>query len=181
MLHCIAACCRVFSIVKFRSQKKELSHVKNVTWCYGCDSHDCYECDVTLWVWRDVISMTWLPWLLRVWRDIMSVTWLTCQWLLWVWRDVISKTWRYERDVTRVIVMSVTWRFEFDVKLWVWRDSRVVSDVTLWVWHDIMSESWRYESDSVLSKTDIFPKKEGRKRENSNESARGSWPRQADV
>jgi len=36
-------------------------------------------------------------------------------------------------------------------------------------------------SDSVLSKTAIFPKKEGRKREISNESARGSSLREANV
>ena len=36
-------------------------------------------------------------------------------------------------------------------------------------------------SDSVLSKTGIFPKKEGRKREISNESARGSSLRQANA
>jgi len=36
-------------------------------------------------------------------------------------------------------------------------------------------------SGSVLSKTAIFPKKEGRKREISNESARGSSPRKANV
>ena len=33
-------------------------------------------------------------------------------------------------------------------------------------------------SESVLSKTAIFPQKEGRKREISNESARGSWLRE---
>jgi len=36
-------------------------------------------------------------------------------------------------------------------------------------------------SDSVLSKTAIFPKKEGRKREIFNESARGSSFREANV
>ena len=36
-------------------------------------------------------------------------------------------------------------------------------------------------SDSVLSKTAIFPKKEGRKREIFNESARGSSLREANV
>jgi len=36
-------------------------------------------------------------------------------------------------------------------------------------------------SDSVLSKTAIFPQKEGRKREISNESARGSSLREANV
>ena len=39
----------------------------------------------------------------------------------------------------------------------------------------------RYINDSVLSKTAIFPKKEGRKREISNESARGSSLREANV
>ena len=38
-----------------------------------------------------------------------------------------------------------------------------------------------YISDSVLSKTAIFPKKEGRKREIPNESARGSSLREANV
>ena len=37
------------------------------------------------------------------------------------------------------------------------------------------------KSDSVLSKTAILPKKEGRKREISNESARGSSLREANV
>ena len=36
-------------------------------------------------------------------------------------------------------------------------------------------------SDSVLSKTAIFPQKEGRKREISNESARGLSLRKANV
>ena len=36
-------------------------------------------------------------------------------------------------------------------------------------------------SDSVSSKTAIFPKKKGRKREISNESARGSSLREANV
>ena len=36
-------------------------------------------------------------------------------------------------------------------------------------------------SESVLSNTAIFPKKEGRKREISNESARGSSLREANV
>jgi len=36
-------------------------------------------------------------------------------------------------------------------------------------------------SGSVLSKTAMFPKKEGRKREISNESARGSSLREANV
>jgi len=36
-------------------------------------------------------------------------------------------------------------------------------------------------SDSVLSTTAIFPKKEGRKREISNDSARGSSLRKANV
>jgi len=36
-------------------------------------------------------------------------------------------------------------------------------------------------SDSVLSKTAIFPKKEGRKREISNESARGSSLHETDF
>ena len=36
-------------------------------------------------------------------------------------------------------------------------------------------------SNSVLSKTAIFPQKEGRKREISNESARGSSLREANV
>jgi hypothetical protein len=36
-------------------------------------------------------------------------------------------------------------------------------------------------SDSVLSKTAIFPKKEGKKREISDESARGSSLREANV
>ena len=36
-------------------------------------------------------------------------------------------------------------------------------------------------SDSVLSQTAIFPQKEGRKREISNESARGSSLRETNV
>jgi len=36
-------------------------------------------------------------------------------------------------------------------------------------------------SDSVLSKTGIFPKKEGRKREISNKSTQGSSLREANV
>jgi len=39
----------------------------------------------------------------------------------------------------------------------------------------------KYIRDSVLSKTAIFPQKEGRKREISNESAQGSSLRQANV
>ena len=39
----------------------------------------------------------------------------------------------------------------------------------------------KYIRDSVLSKTAIFPKKEGRKREISNEFARGSSLREANV
>ena len=45
--------------------------------------------------------------------------------------------------------------------------------------------AWKWKrrevSDSVLSKTAIFPKKQGRKREISNESARCSSLREANV
>jgi len=53
-------------------------------------------------------------------------------------------------------------------------------------WHRLVcsiesSEQGIITSDSVLSKTAIFPKNEGRKREISNESARGSSRRKAIV
>ena len=43
------------------------------------------------------------------------------------------------------------------------------------------ARSLSFSSGSVLSNTAIFPKKEGRKREISNESARGSSLREANV
>jgi len=71
MLHCVAACCRVCSIVKFRSRKKELRGKTGVTADRDKIEFRLFgsrqECDVMLWV--------WLTWLLWVWRDVMSVTW----------------------------------------------------------------------------------------------------------
>jgi len=59
----------------------------------------------------------------------------------------------------------------------------ILADKQLWSYYESMCKEDKIgnESDSVLSKTAIFPKKEGRKREISNESARGSSLREANV